>query len=315
MMETFERHGVSFVSVTQQFHTATSMGRLVLNVLLSFAQFEREIIAERTRDKIAAARRKGKWAGGMPLLGYDVDPRGSKLVVNPQEAERVRAIFALYLELGGLIRVVQELERRGWRNKRWQTRKGAIKGGSLFTKTSLHHLLSNVVYVGKVKYKHEPYTGEHDAIVDRKVWQDVQERLHRRGPVSLGRQESAALLKGLLFCQSCGCAMTPTSSQGRKGRLYHYYTCLSAIKRGRGACASKSLPAGAVEQWVLEQLQQYGTDISEEGKIDLAGEEAPRLLRDWVQRVDYDAGQGKLAITLHRRPIEKRVAVGKERGT
>src|SRR5580704_4098780 len=126
MMQAFEEHGVSFVSVTQQFNTATSMGRLVLNVLLSFAQFEREIIAERTRDKVAATRRKGKWSGGTPLLGYDLDPRGGRLLVNDEEAVRVRAIFALYLEYQSLLPLVQELERRGWLSKRWQTRKGRV---------------------------------------------------------------------------------------------------------------------------------------------------------------------------------------------
>ena len=137
MMETFEKHQVSFVSVTQQFNTTTSMGRLMLNVLLSFAQFEREIISERTRDKIAAARRKGKWSGGMPLLGYDVDPRGSKLMVNESEAARVRAIFELYLEHQALLPVVQELDRRGWPNKQWTTRKGHERGGLQFNKNSL----------------------------------------------------------------------------------------------------------------------------------------------------------------------------------
>ena len=134
MMELFERHQVAFVSVTQQFNTATSMGRLILNVLLSFAQFEREIISERTRDKIAAARRKGKWSGGMPRLGYDVDPRLKKLIVNEEEAARVRAIFQLYLEHQALRPVVQELERRGWVNKRWVSRKGGPRGGRPFTK-------------------------------------------------------------------------------------------------------------------------------------------------------------------------------------
>jgi site-specific DNA recombinase len=138
MMETFEQHGVSFVSITQQFNSATSMGRLVLNVLLSFAQFEREIIAERTRDKMAATRRKGKWSGGMPVLGYDLDPRGRRLQVNEEEeAERVRAIFTLYLEHQAHLPVVQELARRGWVGKRWQTRNGCHRGGRPFTKTSL----------------------------------------------------------------------------------------------------------------------------------------------------------------------------------
>ena len=129
MMEKFEQHGVSFVSITQQFNSATSMGRLVLNVLLSFAQFEREIIAERTRDKVAATRRKGKWTGGTPLLGYDLDPRGGRLLINDDEAQRVRALFALYLEHQALLPLVQELERRGWVGKRWQTRKGRTRGG------------------------------------------------------------------------------------------------------------------------------------------------------------------------------------------
>jgi site-specific DNA recombinase len=153
MMETFERHGVSFVSITQQFNSAASMGRLVRNVLLSFAQFEREIIAERTRDKVAATRRKGKWAGGTPLLGYGLDPRGGRLLVNEEEAQCVRSIFALYLEHPSLLPQVQELERRGWVGKRWQTRKGRTRGGRPFTKTNLYRLLTNVVYAGKVRYK------------------------------------------------------------------------------------------------------------------------------------------------------------------
>src|SRR5688500_13302518 len=159
MMETFDKHNISFVSVTQLINTATSMGRLVLNVLLSFAQFEREIISERTRDKIAATRRKGKWAGGHPLLGYDIDPAGYKLKVNGAEAERVRAIFALYLEHESLLPVVEELARRKWAGKRWKTRKGPERGGRPFTRTSLYRLLTNVVYAGKVRYKSEVHDG------------------------------------------------------------------------------------------------------------------------------------------------------------
>jgi site-specific DNA recombinase len=160
IMACLDQHQVSFVSVTQQFNTATSMGRLILNVLLSFAQFEREIISERTRDKIAAARRKGKWSGGMPLLGYDVEPRGSKLVIHEQEAARVRAIFRLYLQHQALLPVVQDLERRDWRTKRWQTRKGHPRGGRLFTNTSLQKILTNITYAGQIRYKGEIHPGE-----------------------------------------------------------------------------------------------------------------------------------------------------------
>src|SRR5262249_28258500 len=212
MMETFEKHHVSFVSVTQQFNTATSMGRLVLNVLLSFAQFEREIISERTRDKIAAARRKGKWAGGHPLLGYDIDPQGFKLIVNEDEAFRVRAIFDLYLEHQALIPVITELDRRGWLNKRWTTRKGRERGGKPFTKTSLHKLLTNVTYIGKIRYKNEIHHGEHSAIVDPAIWQRVQAVLQRNGRTggALVRNKFGALLKGILRCVPCDCAMSPT---------------------------------------------------------------------------------------------------------
>src|SRR5947208_6563973 len=160
MMETLDKHQVAFVSITQQFSTGTSMGRLVLNVLLSFAQFEREIIAERTRDKIAATRRKGKWTGGTPILGYDVDPQANRLGINAQEAERVRAIFALYLEHQALVPVVEELERRGWVNKRWRTKAGHQRGGLGFTKTNLYRLLTNVSYAGRVRYKTEVHAGE-----------------------------------------------------------------------------------------------------------------------------------------------------------
>jgi site-specific DNA recombinase len=262
MMETFDKQRLSFVSVTQQFNTATSMGRLVLNVLLSFAQFEREIISERTRDKIAATRRKGKWAGGMPLLGYDVDPQGSKLLVHEEEAVRVRAIFDLYLEHQSLLPVVQELERRGWVNKRWQTRKGHQRGGKPFTRTNLYRLLTNVAYLGKVRYKDEVHQGEHPAIVDPGVFQRVQALLQSHGPTAGApvRNAFGALLKGLLRCAPCGCAMTPTYTTRNGTKRYRYYVCSQAQKRGWQTCPSKSIPAGEIEQFVVEQIQSLGRD-------------------------------------------------------
>jgi site-specific DNA recombinase len=262
MMQTFDRQQVSFVSVTQQFNTATSMGRLVLNVLLSFAQFEREIISERTRDKIAATRRKGKWAGGHPILGYDVDPRGFRLVVNEAEAERVRTIFKLYLQHESLLAVVQELERLGWVNKRWQTRKGRMTGGQRFTRTNLYRLLTNVAYIGKVRYKDEVHNGEHPSIVDPGVWQRVQALLERNGrtggaPV---RNKFGALLKGIIRCVPCDCAMTPSHTTRNGSKRYRYYVCCSAQKRGWDTCPSKSIPAGQIEDFVVEQIKCIGRD-------------------------------------------------------
>ena len=233
MMETFDRHHVAFVSVTQQFNTSTSMGRLVLNVLLSFAQFEREIISERTRDKIAAARRKGKWTGGMPLLGYDVDPRSCKLIVNEEEATQVRAIFELYLEHQSLITTVRELDGRGWTNKRWTTRKGHQRGGKQFTKTSLYKLLTNVTYAGKLKYKAEVHPGEQTAILVDDVWQQAQLLLRRNGCTggAAVRNKFGALLKGILHCAACNCAMSPTHSTKGGNRRYRYYLCTAAQTR------------------------------------------------------------------------------------
>jgi site-specific DNA recombinase len=261
LMRLFEERRVSFVSVTQQFNTATSMGRLVLNVLLSFAQFEREIISERTRDKIAATRRKGKWAGGHPLLGYDVDPAGYKLVVNPKEAEKVRAIFALYLEHESLLPVVEELARRKWVGKAWQTRKGKERGGQPFTRTSLYRLLTNVAYAGKVRYKQEIHDGEHPAIVDSGVFHKAQALLRRNGSTGGApvRNKFGALLKGLLRCVPCSCAMTPSHTT-RRGRRYRYYLCSSAQKKGWATCPSKSIPAEEIENFVVERIRCVGRD-------------------------------------------------------
>jgi site-specific DNA recombinase len=178
----FEEHNVSFVSVTQQFNTTNSLGRLTLNILLSFAQFEREIIAERTRDKLSAARRKGKWTGGRLMLGYDIDSRGARLILNADEANRVRTIFDLYLDYKALMPLVRELNRRGWHTKQWVTKRGESYGGKAFTKGRLYRLLTNPIYTGRIEFKGEFYEGEHQAIVEAATWESVQGTLHRFRP-------------------------------------------------------------------------------------------------------------------------------------
>lgn len=263
IVEVFERHGVSFVSVTQHFNTTSSMGRLTLNILLSFAQFEREIIGERIRDKIAASRQRGKWTGGTPVLGYDVDRSGPspKLVVNPTEAARVLQVFELYLELGALLPVVAELERRGWRNKAWKTRDGRKRGGLQFDKCRLHDLLTSVVYTGKTRHKDEVYIGEHDAIVPDDVFARVQRQLQqngRRGNTEL-RNKHGSMLRGLLFCKACDRAMSHTFTTSGN-RRYRYYACTSATKRGRSACPSRSLPSAEIERAVVDQIRCIAND-------------------------------------------------------
>lgn len=296
IMETFERHNVSFVSVTQAFNTATSMGRLVLNVLLSFAQFEREMISERTRDKIAATRRKGKWTGGMPLLGYDVDPQGSKLIVNEAEADHVRAIFELYLELDGLLPVVQELERRSWHNKHWVTKKGTARGGKPFDKNSLWHLLTNVTYIGKIKYKDEVHGGEHEAIVSEDLWQRVQAKLHRNGRTggTMVRNKFGALLKGLLNCVPCGCAMSPSHTTRDGKKRYRYYVCTAAQKRGRNCCPTGSMPAGEIERFVVDQIKCIGRD--------------PALIAETVRQVHGQATERLDKLVVEEKRIARELA-------
>jgi site-specific DNA recombinase len=215
MMEILDRHGVTFVSVTQPFNTTTSPGRLLLNMLFSFAQFEREMISERTRDKMRAARRKGKWIGGNLSLGYDLSPKGGSLAINGNEAEQVREIFRLYLELGSLIPLVAELDRRGWTMKKWTNLEGKQSGGARFTKTTLHNLLTNVIYTGRVKFDGKLLDGEHERIVDDDTWNRVQEQLNRNGRHSGRnvRNKCGALLKGLVRCASCNCGMTHTYAQ------------------------------------------------------------------------------------------------------
>lgn len=322
MIELFEKQQVSFVAVTQQLNTATSMGRLILNVLLSFAQFEREIVSERTRDKIAAARRKGKWSGGWPLLGYDLHPEKTKLVVNEKEARRVRAVFALYRQKKGLVPVIRELERRGWVGKRWLTRRGHMHGGRPFTKTSLYSLLTNPAYIGKVRHLSEQYDGEHLPIVDSALWQQVQSLLKRNGlrTRASSRNGSNALLKGLLRCVPCGRAMVPARTSKSRLRQYCYYTCTGAQKCGWDSCPSKSVSAPHLERFVIEQLVRLDQDPTltadalaakliekqtstsdrqvANGQLKHDRQEQRDLVQRLLQRVDYDGASKKVSLVF-----------------
>jgi site-specific DNA recombinase len=262
IMDVLERHKVSFVSVTQQFNTSTSMGRLMLNVLLSFAQFEREMISERTRDKIAATRRKGKWTGGMPLLGYDVDVRGGRLLVNEEEAARVREIFELYLDRQSLITTATELDQRGWTTKRWVTKKGREMGGKPWGKNSLFKMLTNRLYLGKITYKDEIHEGEHAAIVDEEIFERTQRMLKRNGRTGGAhvKNRHGALLKGLVRCVTCDCAMAPAHTVKNGSKVYRYYCCTNAQKRGWHVCPTPSVPAPELERFVVEQVKVIGKD-------------------------------------------------------
>jgi site-specific DNA recombinase len=257
----FEKHDCSIVSVTQQLDTSTSMGRLTMNMLLSFAQFEREMVSDRTRDKMRAARRRGKWTGGMPPLGYDVAPEGGRLVVSKDEAPLVRAIFDLYLEKRSLIATVQEANRRGWRRKSWQTRDGHCREGKRWEIATLRRLLRDPVYTGMAKLGGQTFPGEHDGIIPKAVFAAVQEAMNenrRTGGTAL-RNHHGALLRGLLRCAPCDAAMIHTWAR-KSGRLYRYYSCSAAQKRGRDTCLTRSVPAQEVEEFVVEKIRAIGSD-------------------------------------------------------
>jgi site-specific DNA recombinase len=311
LMEVFEKHGVSFVSVTQSFNSTSSLGRLTLNILLSFAQFEREIIAERTRDKMSAARRKGKWTGGSPVLGYDVDPRGGRLMVNEGEAGRVRAIFDLYLEHRSVIAVVREVNNRGWTTKRWTTKDGREHPGRPMGKGDVYKILTNILYTGQVNHKGTIYPGEHAAIIDPAVFQEVNERLAENGTTGGKeiRNKYGALLRGLLHCDACGTAMHHTYT-AKAGRRYRYYVCATAQQRGWDACPSRSLSAQQIEDSVVERVRELARnpqvvaetlrqaqEQSAAGDVELraelqAGERELRRLNADLVKVAATAGNG-----------------------
>lgn len=257
VLDLFEKHGVDFVSVTQQFSTTNSMGKLVLNILMSFSEFERDVISERIRDKVQATRRRGMWTGGRPVLGYDVVDK--KLVGNKDEAQQVRATFELYLEHGSLRATVAELSRRGWVNKSFTSKGGRQTTGRTFTKATLSALLSNVLYRGQVRCGNEAVPGVHEPIVDEDVWVAVQERLSDNGNGSQARNKTGAVLRGLAFCGRCASPMLHTFTT-KKSRRYRYYTCARNHNEGAAACPKARVPAGKFEGFVADQIRVIGQD-------------------------------------------------------
>ncbi len=338
LVDVFERNRVTFVSVTQSFCTTTSMGRLTLNILLSFAQFERELPGERIRDKFAASRARGMWMGGSPPLGYDV--RDRKLVVNPAEAELVRLIFRRLLDLGSALLLIRELNAEGHRTKSWTTQAGTFREGRPFDKGTLYKILRNRVYLGEAVHKGQSYPGEHEPIIDRAIWDRVHQVLaanaKRRG--NEARARTPAPLRGLMRCTRCSSAMTPTHTR-RHGRLYRYYVCLGASRRGHDTCPVRSIAASEVESLVLGQVRRLLASpelvartiaavrrengaaedmVVEEGEVvealgalkpvwdELYPAEQARILRLLIERIDVEPGG--ISVTLHAAGIRSLVA-------
>ena len=321
IVEILDTRGASFVSVTQQFNTTTSMGRLTLNVLLSFAQFEREVIGERIRDKIAASKRKGMWMGGVPPLGYRVQDR--KLVIIDSEAEIVRSLFRRYAELGSVRLLKEELEAHGINSKSWKRAAGRVIGGKPFSRGALYLILRNRIYRGEIVHKGQSHPGEHKPIIDQPLWDAVQAQLAgnsgRRNAGTGTRQPS--LLAGMLFDRD-GNRMTPTHAV-KKDTRYHYYVSRPLItKRQTKRSTGLRIPAAEVEQLVTSRIRQWLLDpgniyqathlpdlsaqrrlvarAAEIGKSwpELPGPRQRAVLTRLIERIDVGADQ----IDIHFRP-------------
>jgi site-specific DNA recombinase len=259
IVEIFDAQGVSFVAVTQQFNTTTSMGRLTLNVLLSFAQFEREVTGERIRDKISASKQKGMWMGGTPPLGYDL--RDHRLVINEGEAKTVRLIFQLYLELKTLRRVRQELDRRSIASKQWVSKGSVRHGGFSFGRGALYHLLANPIYLGAIRHKDMIYPGQHEPIIERSTWQRVQELLSKKAAHPRGRavRKSLGLLMGKLSDES---GEPLYSCWAKKGQRRYRYLVSKGLVRGNSKPDDHGwrLPAERMERAVIAGIRRIVSD-------------------------------------------------------
>lgn len=276
VMERLNAAGASFVSVTQNFSTADAMGRLTLNMLMSFAEFEREMIAERTRDKIAASRRKGKWTGGYTPFGYDKVEK--KLVINEAEAHVVREAFSTYIEVRRMTSVAELLNTRKLYGRGTKKKPGKVG----WTKVGITKLLRNPIYAGLISYGLERHPGEHKAIIDLATW-ELAERIGKERATSpmLRGLNDAFLLRGLLFCGVCGGHMTPASTRSRKVE-HRYYRCSTRDKEGRKSCSVTALPAKAIEAYVVERI---AVAVRERGLVEQVRSKVESRLRARAEEI------------------------------
>jgi DNA invertase Pin-like site-specific DNA recombinase len=303
LLSLFEKHNVSFVSITQNFNSSTSMGRLTLNILLSFAQFEREIISERTRDKMAAAKKKGRWIGGRPPLGYDIDREKHKLYINPKEADMVREIFNLYLEKRSVMTVSSILNDKGYMTKSFTTPAGRKFGGKQFKGTSIGIILNNIIYTGKVTYKGEIYQGKQEPIISEETFYKAQKLLAEQKPEwsMTKKNKHVGLLHGILHCKYCNCIMYYAYNLKSNKYKYHYYLCMNAQKRGHKNCPVKMVCAQKIEDKVIGLLRTLVSvpKLEENVWAVLNTDERVALTRSILKTANYDGVNQKLELILH----------------
>lgn len=255
LIEILDAHQCSFAAVTQHFNTYDSMGRLTLNVLLSFAQFEREVSAERIRDKVAASKKKGMWMGGSVPLGYDTINK--KLVINQKEKKIVEFIFNAYLKCRSEMQTCEMVNEKGWRTKPRIGRDGIDRGSQIFKHATVSAILRNPIYIGKMPHHDNVYDGQHEKIIEVETFNAVQaiKGLNRAGRLSPSKSVKNSLLKGMLICECCGTAMISTRAK-RGSIFYEYYTSSTAVKEGYAKCQLGNLPAGELDEFVLHKVQE-----------------------------------------------------------
>lgn len=316
ILKFFEEHDVAFASITQPIDTSTSTGKLMLHILSSFAEFERELISERTRDKMAAARKRGQWLGGRPPLGYNVAKDSKKLVVNQEDAKLIREIFNLYLKGNSLLKVAQVINEKGFRTKRATSKAGKTFGGIKFGITHIRLVITNVLYLGKVCYEGQIYDGQQEAIIDEETFKKAQEKMkeNRIERKAIKNTDCTGLLSHILHCKTCGKFMFHTYTLKKGTHKYRYYVCTSAQKRGYNSCPTKSVNAQAIEDAAVDCLKRIFTDNRKKGdhtnkqEVEallspiwntLYPEEKKRILKILIKDIDYDSTNKKLGIMLN----------------
>ncbi len=315
LLEFFDKNNVVFVSVTQQFNTNTSMGRLTLNILLSFAQFEREIISERTKDKMSAARKRGQWLGGRTPYGFVKKEKGAKLTADPDEAAIVKKIFDLYLNGHTSLEITKIMNEAEVTTRQWTTKTGKLCGKGKFSSNRVLYILKNYAYIGKVDSNGQIYAGQQEALIDEATFIKAQRRLEQntvdRKPVV--NTESTGLLTQILRCKACGTAMIHTYTIKKHKKKYRYYVCSNAQKRGYDKCPNRSIPAQLIEDAVVDRLREFMANKTEpmtcvQEEIEallspiwdaLFPVEKRRIIKTILKEVDCNVATKRIGFTFH----------------
>lgn len=303
LMDTFDENDVSFVSVTQQFNTTSSMGRLTLNILLSFAQFEREVTGERIRDKIAASKKKGFWMGGTVPMGFKIEDR--RLIPIPEEVEFIEKTFSYYIENQSLLKTAQQLNEQGYKTKYWFSKTGNAQGGKALTPKYIHRILTNPIYIGKIKHKNKVYNGLHKALIDNQTWEKVQRLIKNQKTESRHKTSYQYLLKGKLKTSE-GFTMSPSSSivktKDKRKKKLPYYVSQKAIKEGYKKCPIGSVNAQAIDRYIELLILEQLDDCKYQYLIEMGVNERNQCIYNLLEMIELS--EARIRVFLHLKALK-----------